>query len=204
LNWQGVTNGPLGIPGVPPPDFFGYKIIDNTQFFYFSLALLALTVWATYRIVNSDIGRSFQAIREDETAALAMGVNITYYKVLAFTIGAFFAGIAGSVMSGFVSLVGPQSFTIDESVLIFEMAILGGLGSIPGSILGTAIVITANESIRQLSDYRLYVGGLILLGLMIWRPQGIMGTVRLKVPRLAPEQETEPDEIHAPTTNGQT
>jgi branched-chain amino acid transport system permease protein len=204
LNWQGVTNGPLGIPGVPPPDFFGYKIMDNTQFFYFSLALLALVVWATYRIVNSDIGRSFQAIREDETAALAMGVNITYYKVLAFTIGAFFAGIAGSVMSGFVSLVGPQSFTIDESVLIFEMAILGGLGSIPGSILGTAIVITANESIRQLSDYRLYVGGLILLGLMIWRPQGIMGTVRLKVPRLALEQETEPDEIHAPTTNGQT
>jgi branched-chain amino acid transport system permease protein len=203
LNWQSVTNGPLGIPGVPPPDFFGYKIMDNTQFFYFSLALLALIVWATSRIVNSDIGRSFQAVREDETAAVAMGVNISYYKVLAFAIGAFFAGIAGSVMAGFLAFVGPQGFTIDESVLIFEMVILGGLGSIPGSILGTAIVVTANESIRQFSDYRLYVGGIILLAVMILRPQGIMGTVRLKAPHPTVEQEAEPDEVNALTTPDQ-
>ena len=114
LNWDAVTNGPLGLPGIPPPMILGYEIVTNTQFYYFALVVVALVVAATYRIVNSDIGRSFQAIREDETAASAMGINTTYYKTLAFVIGAFYAGLAGSIVAHFLSVVGPTQFSIDD------------------------------------------------------------------------------------------
>lgn len=197
LNWDAVTNGPLGLPGIPPPMILGYEIVTNTQFYYFALVVVALVVAATYRIVNSDIGRSFQAIREDETAASAMGINTTYYKTLAFVIGAFYAGLAGSIVAHFLSVVGPTQFSIDESVLVFLMVILGGLGSIAGSIVGTAIVIITNESFRGLSEYRLFINGFILVGLMLWRTQGIMGTVFHGPPKVAQEGQEEAEAARA-------
>jgi len=199
LNWDTLTNGPLGMPGIPPAKILGFTLITNTHYYYLLLGLLALVVLATWQIVRSDIGRSFQAIREDETAALAMGINVTYYKVLAFAVGAFFAGIAGSALAHYLAFVGPDGFTIDESVLVFEMVILGGLGSIAGSILGAAILVGSVESLRWLVDYRLYVGGILLIAMMRWRPQGLIGTVRLRTPRVAQERsEATPEPGQAP------
>ena len=197
LNWDAVTNGPLGLPGIPLPTILGYEIATNTQFYYFALVVVALVVAATYRIVNSDIGRSFQAIREDETAAIAMGINATYYKTLAFVLGAFYAGLAGSIVAHFLSVIGPTQFSIDESVLVFLMVILGGLGSIAGSIVGTAVVICINESFRILPEYRLFIGGFLFVGLMLWRTQGIMGTVNLAAPKVAPEGQEEAEAARA-------
>ena len=193
LNWDVVTNGPLGIPGVPPVRLLGLTLTTNTHYYYLLLFLLAVVVVATWQIVRSDIGRSFKAIREDETAALAMGINTTYYKVLAFAVGAFFAGLAGSVLAHYLAFVGPDGFTVDESILVLEMVIVGGLGSIAGSILGAALLIGSVETLRWLVDYRLYVGGILLIGMMIWRPQGLIGSVRLKTPRLRDEPPQAPE-----------
>lgn len=183
LNWDVVTNGPLGLPGVPPARLFGLVLTTNTHYYYLLLALLSMVIVASWQIVRSDIGRCFKAIREDETAALAMGVNATYYKVLAFAVGAFFAGLAGSVLAHYLAFVGPDGFTVDESILVLEMVIVGGLGSIPGSVLGAALLVGSVETFRWLVDYRLYVGGILLIGMMIWRPQGLIGSVRLREPR---------------------
>jgi branched-chain amino acid transport system permease protein len=204
LNWNALTNGPMGMPGIPPAEILGYLLTTNTHYYYLLLGLLALIIFATWQIIRSDIGRSFQAIREDETAALAMGVNVTFYKLLAFAIGAFFAGLAGSVLAHFLAFVGPDGFTVDESVLVFEMVILGGLGSIAGSVLGAALLVGSVELIRGLVDYRLYVGGILLIVMMIWRPQGLIGTVRLKTPGILPdplEAPTEPLPVPPTTTS---
>jgi branched-chain amino acid transport system permease protein len=129
--------------------------------------------------VNSQIGRAFMAIREDPIAASAMGVNITYYKILAFAIGAFFAGIAGSCFAHYLMFVGPNSFNVDESLIILQTVILGGLGSIPGCLLGTVIMIVIPELFRAIYLYRMLWSGVLLIVLMLWRPQGILGKVTL-------------------------
>jgi len=199
LNADALTNGPMGLPGVPPARILDLTLKSNTDYYYLLLGLLALVIVTTWQIVRSDIGRAFQAIREDETAALAMGVNTTYYKILAFAIGACFAGIAGSVLAYFLAFVGPDGFTVDESILVFEMVIVGGLGSIAGSVLGAALLVGSIETLRWLVDYRLYIGGVLLIAMMIWRPQGLIGTVRLKVPRMA-VQPTEAPERGGPSS----
>ncbi|MBV9356537.1 MAG: branched-chain amino acid ABC transporter permease, partial [Chloroflexi bacterium] len=107
--------------------------------------------------------------------------------------GAFFAGLAGSVLAHYLAFVGPDGFTVDESILVLEMVIVGGLGSIAGSILGAALLIGSVETLRWLVDYRLYVGGILLIGMMIWRPQGLIGSVRLKTPRLRDEPPQAPE-----------
>jgi branched-chain amino acid transport system permease protein len=184
LNFTELTNGPMGIPAIPPAQIFTITLVANSDYYYLLLGLVAIVSWMTWQIMRSDIGRAFRAIREDETAARAMGVNVTYYKVLAFSIGAFYAGMAGSVLAHFLGFVGPQGFTPDESLLVFEMVILGGLGSIAGSIIGAALLVGSTELIRGLIDYRLYIGGFLLIVLMRWRPQGLIGTVRLRAPQV--------------------
>jgi branched-chain amino acid transport system permease protein len=126
--------------------------------------------------VNSHIGRALIAIREDETAAQSMGVNLAYHKVLAFAFGTFWAGIAGSMLAHYVMFVSPASFTVDESIMHMQMAILGGLGSLPGSIIGATILIGVPQVFQPLFRYRMLLNGILMVGLMIWRPQGILGT----------------------------
>ncbi|SHJ10443.1 amino acid/amide ABC transporter membrane protein 2, HAAT family (TC 3.A.1.4.-) [Geosporobacter subterraneus DSM 17957] len=178
LNWMNLTRGPMGIPGIPSVSLFGYELQSNIGYYYVIYGLAAVTLLVVFRIVNSRIGRALMAIREDELAAQYMGVYTTNYKVLAFTIGAFFAGIAGSFYAHYVSYIDPQSFTFDESIQILSIVILGGMGSIPGTILGASILVTAPEMLRSLQDYRMVIYGLILILMMLIRPQGLLGGVR--------------------------
>lgn len=185
LNWTAVTNGPKGLPGVPTVKLAGYALTSNRDYYYLFLFLIAVVLLALYLILSSDIGRTFQAIREDETAAQAVGIDTAYYKVLAFAVGAATAGVAGSGLAHFLAFVGPDNFTMTESSLAFEIVILGGLGSLPGSILGALLVVGSTEWLRWLQEYRLYIGGLILMVMMLVRPQGLIGTVRLRPPRVS-------------------
>ena len=176
-NWVSVTRGPMGLPGIPGVSIMGFTFRTGTHYYYLFLAALIITVVAIHRLVNSKVGRAFIAIREDETAAAAMGIHTTYYKVMAFAIGALFAGMAGSFLAHYLKFVGPMNFTLDESLLMFQMIILGGLGSISGSILGAAILVVIPEVFRGIYEYRMLINGLIMVTLMIWRPQGLLGTM---------------------------
>lgn len=184
LNWDSVTNGAIGLPGIPPISLFGHTLWTNEEYFLLALALLAVACLIATRVVGSDIGRCFMAVREDEIAARAVGINVSRYKLLAFGLGAAISGVAGAIVAHFLSYVGPDMFTNWESTLIFAIVLVGGLGSIPGTILGAAIIIGIFESARGLSDYRLYIAGGLLLFIVLVKPSGLMGAVRLRRPTL--------------------
>jgi len=175
LNWMDLTRGPMGLPGVPPPKI-GPLVFSNARSqYYLYLVVVALCYLLIHRLTNSHVGRAFIAIREDETAAAAMGINVAYYKVLAFAFGTLLAGFAGSMLAHFLAFVGPMSFTINESLLHMQMAILGGLGSLPGSVLGAAILVSVPQIFQSLYEYRVLLNGILMVALMAWRPQGILG-----------------------------
>ncbi|WP_066496379.1 branched-chain amino acid ABC transporter permease [Abyssisolibacter fermentans] len=179
LNWMDVTRGPLGLPGIPCPSIFGFAIDTDTEYFYLILILVTICLVTIYNIINSRTGRALISIKEDELASEAMGVNTFKYKMIAFTTSAFFAGIAGSFYAHYVTYIDPQSFTFDESIQILSMVILGGMGSIPGAIIGSIILVSVPEVLRSVQEYRMVIYGLVLVVMMLTRPQGILGNVNI-------------------------
>ncbi|MGM0508466.1 MAG: branched-chain amino acid ABC transporter permease [Fusobacteriota bacterium] len=167
LNME-ITGGARGLPGIP-----GDVNLLVSYFFAF------VTVIVILNIMHSSDGRAFLAIREDEIAAEAMGVNITRYKVLAFAIGAFFAGIAGGLYAHFFGFLKPDSFNIYKTVDILLMVVLGGMGSITGSVIAAIILTIIPELLRGFAEYRMVVYSLALIILMISRPNGIFGKKEL-------------------------
>ena len=176
LNWMALTRGPMGLPGVPAPQIGPFVFNSNKSLYYLYLSMTVLCYLFMYRLTKSHIGRALVSIREDETAASAMGINIAYYKVLAFAFGSMWAGVSGAMLAHFLKFVGPMTFTLNESLLHMQMAILGGLGSLPGSVLGAAILVSLPQVFQPLYEYRMLLNGLLMVILMAWRPQGIMGT----------------------------
>ena len=175
-NWVEVTRGSMGIPGVPNPAIGPFVINTLSRYYYLYLLIAVACYFFMYRLTRSRIGRAFIAIREDEIAASTMGINLAYYKVLAFALGAMWAGFSGSMLAHYLNFVGPQSFTLDESLLHVQIAILGGFGSLAGSVIGAAIMVSLPQIFQDIYQYRVLLNGLMLLALMAWRPQGIMGT----------------------------
>jgi branched-chain amino acid transport system permease protein len=182
-----ITGGPSGLISIDPPSFFGYVIERNIQYYYLFLATLAMVLVTSVRLRDSRIGWAWQAIREDELAASAMGVNTTIAKLQAFAIGATFAGFAGGSLASWQRSVFPDNFLFHESINILVMVILGGMGNVYGVILGAAIVVAMPEVFRDLALYRPLSFGLLLMVLMIVRPQGLF-PARTASPR---EQESE-------------
>ncbi|HEY7759616.1 MAG TPA: ABC transporter ATP-binding protein [Burkholderiales bacterium] len=174
-----ITNGPSGIISIDPPALLGYAMTGNIQYYYLFLAVLALALVASNRLQHSRIGWAWQAIREDELAARAMGINTTVAKLQAFAIGASFAGFAGALLASWQRSVFPENFLFTESINVLAMVIVGGMGSLAGVVLGAAVIVALPEIFRELAAYRLLVFGLMLMVLMIFRPQGIL------VPRAA-------------------
>ena len=176
-NWYSLTKGPLGIAGVPSPSFFGFRL--NTQIRYYYLALIAVVICyiVLKRLVKSPFGRALEAIRDDEIAARAVGIDVNRYKVEAFAIGSAIAGLAGSLMVHYIRFVGPTMFTIETSLLVMQMNILGGLGSLVGAIFGAAFFVIVPEIIRPLAVYRMGLGGVIMLLVILIRPQGVFGSI---------------------------
>jgi len=186
-NWVSLTRGPMGLPGIPGFSILGFQISAVWCYFLLVCAFTAITLFVMHRIVNSPFGRVLRSIREDEIAAQSLGKNIVKYKLLVFVIGAFFAGIAGSLYAHYITFIDPSSFTIMESITILLMVIFGGMGSITGSIVGAVTLVIFPELLRFLglpssiaAPVRQMIYGLLLVVLMIWKPQGIMGAYRFK------------------------
>ncbi|MFW6250095.1 MAG: branched-chain amino acid ABC transporter permease [Alkalispirochaetaceae bacterium] len=172
LNWRSFTRGPMGISGIPVPTLFEWSFTAR-GYYYLILLLAAVTVATMYRMYYSRVGRALIAIREDETAASSMGINVFGYKVLAFTVGCFFAGIAGSFFAHFQRYVSADSFANLESFSIITMLALGGTGSIIGPILGSTILVVLPEVFRVLMRFRGVIYGLTLIIVIVYRPGGL-------------------------------
>jgi branched-chain amino acid transport system permease protein len=183
LNWIALTRGPMGIPGVPPPALGGYEFRGNTGYYYLILALDVLTLFVVARVVTSRVGRAFVAIREDELAAQASGLPTFRLKVLAFVIATFFAGLAGAFFAHHARFVSADSFRLDETFVILTMLIVGGLGSFLGPIVGAVTLVILPEASRVLAEYRGVVYGLVLIAVILFRPEGVAGVPGIIQPR---------------------
>ncbi len=175
MNWYSLTRGPMGIPGIPFPKILGFEFSNYTLYYYLVLFFAAIIVLLIYRMYHSRLGRAFTALREDETGAASMGVNVFVYKVSAFILGCFFAGIAGSLYAHFVRYISADQFAIHESFAILTMVALGGTGSIIGPIVGAVILMVFPELFRFLAEYRMVLYGVILIAIMMFKPEGIAG-----------------------------
>lgn len=169
-----ITNGPSGIINIDAPTVFGYTLAHNIEYYYLFLLVLTLILIASHQLQHSRIGWAWQAIREDELAARTMGINTTRVKLQAFAIGAAFAGFGGALLASWQRSVFPENFLFTESINVLAMVIIGGTGSLLGVILGAAIIVALPEIFRDLQAYRLLVFGLMLMVLMIFRPQGLL------------------------------
>ena len=169
-----ITGGPSGIIGIDPPALAGFALTRNTEYYYLFLGALALTLLVSARLRHSRIGWAWQAIREDELAARAMGINTTVAKLQAFAIGASFAGIGGSFLASWQKSVFPENFLFTESINILAMVILGGTGNLLGVVLGATLLVALPEIFRPFQAYRLLVFGLMLMLLMVFRPHGLL------------------------------
>lgn len=181
-NWESLTNGPKGLPRVgetiPPASLFGLTLSTNLHYYYLILVCVLGAVWVCTRLKLSRLGRAWVAIREDEIAAELMGVEVTKQKVIAFGTSAMFAGLAGAIFAYWEGFVTPESFTFWESVLLVCAVVLGGMGSIPGVILGALCVVLLPEVLRDalgssFANARYLLFGLSLILMAIYRPQGI-------------------------------
>jgi len=179
------TRGPMGLPGIPLPELFGFQIASMAAFFYYALALLVLSYFLCVRVTQSFIGRAWRAIYEDETAAEAMGINTARYKVLAFGLSCFLGGISGAYMATLSRFIAPNSFGVDLSILVIIMLVLGGLGNLWGSIVGAAIMIGAIELLRPIAEVRIAFIGLVMILVPILRPQGLFVGITDDLRRLA-------------------
>ncbi|MBH1942179.1 branched-chain amino acid ABC transporter permease [Mobilitalea sibirica] len=176
MNFDTVTNGTLGIRNIPRPSFFGFELtLANHGLFYLMLVLLILVTYVCIGIQNSNMGRTLRAIKADELAAVMMGIRSSRYKVGAFVVSAVLTGLAGGYYASLVSYIDHNSFTFDVSIMILSIVILGGMGTIRGMFLGAAILVAFPEVARPLMEWRFVVYGLVLILMMRFKPQGLLG-----------------------------
>lgn len=193
-----ITGGPSGIIGVDPPALAGLAPGSNVEYYFLFLVFLAFAVLMSVRLRDSRIGWAWRAIREDEVAAQAMGINVFVAKLQAFAIGAAFAGVAGCLLASWQRSVFPANFMFTESINILAMVILGGMGNLFGVILGAALIVALPELFREFEQYRLLAFGFMLMALMVFRPQGLL-TFRGRRQAL-PEEAAEPVAEPLPTS----
>jgi branched-chain amino acid transport system permease protein len=168
---------------IPPPSLFGVVLSTKRDYYYLVLVLVLLTLGSMQRLINCRFGRALTAIRDNELAAEAAGVDTTRVKVQAFVVAAFYAGVAGSFYAHFVKFVSPDSFTINESFILLAMLAFGGQGNLLGPMVGAAALILLPEVFRPLQEYRMFVYGGILIVMMLVRREGLLGgrSVRLRL-----------------------
>lgn len=180
-NWNEFSQGPSGIAGIPGPWFFGMKLNSYQHIiyiYYIALALTLLIIILTNRLQSSRIGRALMAMREDEIASEAMGIDITRTKLTAFALSAAIAGMAGVLFAAKTTFINPQSFTFMESAIILSIVVLGGMGSITGVIIAALVLILLPEYLRELGNYRMIIFGASMVLMMLFRPQGLISNAR--------------------------
>jgi branched-chain amino acid transport system permease protein len=180
LNLPGVTGGSRGIASIPRPELFGFSLGGATPMYLLTLVLLLVALLLVSKLGTSRLGRIWSAVREDEIAAASSGLHAASYKSLAFGLGAVLAGIAGALYSVQVTFIEPKQFDVSLSVLAVTIAILGGLRAPIGVIVGAVALVGAPELFRPLADWRLLIYGVLLLVLIVLRPQGLWA--RISVP----------------------
>ncbi|HDQ40556.1 MAG TPA: branched-chain amino acid ABC transporter permease [Desulfonatronum sp.] len=173
-NVFGITGGANGIFGISRPHLFGHVIRTPHEFYYLIFAFAAATVLLFVRLENSRFGRALNYIREDDTAAEGSGIDTAHYKLVAFVLGAFWAGMAGNIFAAKMTIVSPESFTFWESVVMFTIVILGGSGNIRGVLLGAFLIIGLPEVFREFAGARMLFFGAAMVVMMIFRPKGIL------------------------------
>ncbi len=194
LNAGSFTRGPMGIPGIPVPTVFGYKLSTNFHMYYLALFLVVVTLFVCIRVLDSRIGRAWIAIREDELAARAMGIPTIRYKIYNLAFATFWAGVAGCYYAFLSNFISADSFSLDEGFAIMSMVLVGGMGSMVGPPVGALILVIIPEIFRFLSEYRLIIYGAAILITMHLRPQGIFGGDILNLPARAPAADDDKDE----------
>lgn len=180
-NWTSLTGGPRGVSDIPRPGFFGMPMDINTSttyVYYLVLVAVVITIVVISRLKNSRVGLALQALREDEIACEAMGIDIMRVKLSAFALGSCWAGFAGVIFAAKTTYINPSSFTFMESAMILSMVVLGGMGSITGVAIAALILILAPEYLRAFSEYRMLIFGAIMVIMMIFRPQGLISGER--------------------------
>jgi branched-chain amino acid transport system permease protein len=173
-NVFGITGGSNGIFGISRPNFFGYIIKSPKDFFYLIFSFVAVTIFLFKRLENSRFGRALIYLKEDDVAAEGSGINTTHYKLVAFVIGAIWAGMAGNIFASKMTIIAPDSFNFWESVIMFTIVILGGSGSILGVIVGAFLIIGLPEVFRELQSGRMLIFGLAMIIMMIFRSEGLI------------------------------
>lgn len=170
----GITGGPNGVFGIDFLSFGGPFVIDSSIEYYFVIwIIVGLTIFALINLQRSRIGRAWNCIREDEIAAESTGIDVRYYKLLAFILGAGLAGVAGNIYASKLMIVSPESFTFMESCMLFCIVLIGGMGSIPGVLIGAAAISLFPEVFRTFAQYRMLIFGAAMVIMMVFRPGGI-------------------------------
>lgn len=180
-NWNAFSFGPSGIANISRPGLFGISmtLTEATIYIYYLMVALCLfTIFVVNRLQDSRIGRAWIALREDEVACQAMGIDKTRTKLTAFALGATWAGMVGVIFAAKTTFINPASFTFMESAMILSIVVLGGMGSIMGVILGALILILTPEYLRAFSAYRMLLFGTAMVLMMVFRPQGIVTNIR--------------------------
>ena len=185
LNLDAITGGPPGITNIPRPDLGFFRVRNATQLYWVIVATAILGTWVTQRLGDSRIGRAWTYTREDEIAAEATGVDTVRMKLLAFALGAALAGVSGAFFATKMTMVAPESFTWWESLVVLIIVVLGGMGSIPGVILGAIVMVSLPEVLRDFADYRMLMLGAVLVLLALFRPKGLWPAPMRRVPDAA-------------------
>ncbi len=177
LNWTGFTHGPMGIRGIPPIDLLGWRPGIPLFDYLVVAAVTAFSVWALSRLMHSYYGNALRAVREDDQCADAMGLNVVRLKIETFGISCFFAGVAGGLYCHTAGFISPDQFRFSESINILAMVVVGGLGSLPGAVIGALLLIILPEALRGFGDFRMVAIGSIMFLSILLRPRGLRGEV---------------------------
>lgn len=177
LNWVGFTRGPMGIRSIPGIDLFGIPVDSAIGKYYVCAVIALITIWVIHRMTHSYYGNALRAVREDDQCADAMGLDVVRLKIEAFAVSCFFAGIAGALYAHTVNFISPDSFRFGESILILSMIVVGGLGSIPGGVIGALLMILLPELLRHVGDVRMVVVGSVMFACILVLPRGLFGEI---------------------------
>jgi len=178
INWESFTGGPLGISNIPIISILGYYVNNEQSFFFFLYPILIISTYVFTRIIDSRFGRSLEAIKDDERAAESIGIPCTKNKLISFFISGFYSGMAGALYAHFDRFISPDTFTFSLSILVLCMVVIGGMGTVLGSILGAMIIVILLEYLQPLGVYRLLVYGLLLTIMISYYPKGLIGILK--------------------------
>jgi branched-chain amino acid transport system permease protein len=179
VNWIELTNGPLGLPGVPAPELWGWSLRSKSAYYYLVLVALALSFLVCARLVRSRIGRAFVALRENEALAESIGVDVTHYLVLAAVVSAAMAGLGGSLYAHYTRFVSPEVFLFTYTVTMVVMVVAGGKGTLAGPLVGAVLFTTLPEALREATSWQwqMLAYGVLLVLLVFFMPRGIVPAI---------------------------